>query len=354
MKKGEPVEVTFDTQIRLANKVDIDLSDFRTKLQNMKDGDSFYIGRAVNGPNDIRIPHEYVSRVHLKVEKINGKIVITDVGSTNGTILNTTQPDFAAKFKPKKLQEKFGNGKETYGHFFNEYNQNYKNLRRAQYSPESSYRGNVEDFEDYIGAAAYDNPPNGSVVYPGNGWSWRQFKNGCRRLAKDRVSLNVVADKRMIQELDRLMLKGEFVDKNGRLVKLDDSVFTKGMYKTPQTAEGWLTRHDPITMYFDEKVSPEMLDAISQITEKYARTSSNGKALMNSLEGKPWIANEAYTPEAQIKKLYERAKKLNPDLADMIYSESMDHGQWNVSTGMYAAMEKLVDEYEMFLKMART
>ena len=208
------------------------------------------------------------------------------------------------------------------------------------------------DFEADIGAAAYDNPPNGSVVYPGNGWSWRQFKNGCRRLAKDRVSLNVVADKRMIQELDRLMLKGEFVDKNGRLVKLDDSVFTKGMYKTPQTAEGWLTRHDPITMYFDEKVSPEMLDAISQITEKYARTSSNGKALMNSLEGKPWIANEAYTPEAQIKKLYERAKKLNPDLADMIYSESMDHGQWNVSTGMYAAMEKLVDEYEMFLKMS--
>src|SRR5699024_6040093 len=104
----------------------------------------------------------------------------------------------------------------------------YDNLRGAQYTPESSFRGNVDDFEDYIGAAAYDNPPAGSIVFPGNGWSWRQFKNGCKRLAKDRVSLNVVGDKKMIQELDRLMLKGEFIDKNGRLVKLSDSAFTKG------------------------------------------------------------------------------------------------------------------------------
>ena len=349
MKKGEPVEVTFDTQIRLANKVDIDLSDFRTKLQNMKDGDSFYIGRTVNGPDDIRIPNDYVSGTHLKIEKVNGKIVVTDMGSTNGTILNTTQPDYAAKFKPREIYDKFGAGKDNGETFYREYDRNYNNLREASYTKESSIRGSVYEFDEALSTAN----PGIKLTYE-NGWLWHRPKNGCKGLGKDRVSLNVVGDKKLIEELDRLITKGEFIDKNGKLVKLKNKEFTKGFYKTCLDSDDWLTRHDPITMYFDEKVSPEMLDALAQVTEKYARKPSNGKALMNSLEGKPWIANEAYTPEAQIKKLYERAKKLNPDLADMIYSESMDHGQWNVSTGMYAAMEKLVDEYEMFLKMART
>ena len=347
MKKGEPVEVTFDTKIRLANKVDIDLSDFRTKLQNMKDGDSFYIGRTVNGPDDIRIPNDYVSGTHLKIEKVNGKIVVTDMGSTNGTILNTTQPDYAAKFKPREIYDKFGAGKDNGETFYREYDRNYNNLREASYTKESSIRGSVYEFDEALSTAN----PGIKLTYE-NGWLWHRPKNGCKGLGKDRVSLNVVGDKKLIEELDRLITKGEFIDKNGKLVKLKNKEFTKGFYKTCLDSDDWLTRHDPITMYFDEKVSPEMLDALAQVTEKYARKPSNGKALMNSLEGKPWIANEIYTPEEQIENLWKRAGRLNSDLADMIYREANEHGHWNVSTGQYAALEKLVNEYEMFLKMS--
>ena len=347
MQKGETIEVSPDTKIRLAGRVDIDLADFKNKLAAMKDGDSFYIGRTVNGPNDIRVPNDYVSGTHLKVEKVNGKIVITDVGSTNGTVLNTTNPDFAAKFKPREMYSKFGDGKDNYNTFYREYNRNYDDLRMANYTEEASFRGNIAEFED----ALMSSEPGINLEF-NNGWLWRKPDNGFKGYARDRVSLNVVGDKRLIEELDRLMSKGEFIDKNGRLVKLNDDVFTKGYYKTPTGANGWLERHDPITMYFDDKISPEMLDAISQVTEKYARKPSNGKSLMNSVEGKPWIANEAYTSQKQIQNLYNRAKSLNPELADMIYKEANSHGKWNVSTGMYAAMEKLVNEYEMFLRMS--
>ena len=347
MQKGSAVEVSLDTQIRLANKVDINLADFKDKINALKDGESFFIGRTVSGPNDVRIANPYVSGTHLKVEKINGKIVITDMDSTNGTILNTTQPDYAAAYNPSDLAQKFGT--TNYSVFSKLYNDNYDNLRMASYSPESSFKhSTMSQIDDTVSPGIH---PSGTFVTFGNGWSWRILDNGCKRAARDRVSLNVVADTRMIDELDRLLCKGEFIDKNGKLIKLSDDALTKGYYKTPQNANEWLTRHDPITMYFDTKVSPEMLDAIAQVTEKYARTPSNGKALMNSLEGKPWIANEIYTPQNEIVALYNRARGLNRDLATLIYNEANQHGSWNVSTGMYAALEKLVNEYEMYRQM---
>lgn len=109
----------------------------------------------------------------------------------------------------------------------------------------------------------------------------------------DRISLNVKADKNCLRELDMLLEKGVYVNSKGEKVKIK---VPDAYYKTPQSLDEWGTRHDPITMYFDGKVSKELEDAIAEITAKYARKPCNGKALMNSLEGKPWIAHEAYTP----------------------------------------------------------
>lgn len=350
--KNEPVVVAPNSKIRLGNAVDIDLADFKDKIASMKDGDSFIIGRNVRGANDIQINNNYVSGQHLKIEKIDGKIVVTDLSSTNGTVINTTKPDYAAKYDPN-LRHKFGN--QQYDDFERLYNQNYDDLRMANYSRESSL-GKKSEYFDRVFEDGFDTKLQGSGmgVMDKSGWRWRQFANGMNRNnVVDRISLNVKADKNMIDELDKLMLKGEYVNAQGKKVKLSDAAFTKGYYKTPQNTSDWLTRHDPITMYFDDTVSPEMLNAIAEITQKYARTPSNGKALMNSVEGKPWIAHEAYTPPAKIQALYEEAKLLNPKLGQLIYSEANSHGNWNVSTGQYAAFEKLVNEYKLALPVNR-
>ena len=73
---------------------------------------------------------------------------------------------------------------------------------------------------------------------------------------------------------------------------------------------------------------------------------------MNSLDGKPWIAHEAYTPVADAQALYKEALKLNPELAEGLgYYLGRDR-EWNCSTGSYAAAKRLVDEYKLSIRNA--
>lgn len=335
-----PVMVAPDSKIRLANHVDIDLQDFQSRFDLMQDGDSFLIGRTVSGPNDICINNEYVSGQHLKIEKIDGKIYVTDLSSSNGTVINTTKPDYAAQWHPQ-TSGRYANA--TSDDFYRIADQYYDDLRLANYSYESSVNPNIRqsDVMPEEGIMRTENITGFGM----RGWFWRKP----RRLQGepnivDRISLNVKADKKMLEELDRLMQTGEYVNKQGRTVKLD---VPEGYYKTPQTLEDWGSRHDPITMYFSETISQDLQNAIADITEKYARTPSNGKALMNSLEGKPWIAHEAYTSVETAKGLYEEARRLNPELAKAMYYQLGGNEGWNCSTGMYAAAKRMVDEYKM-------
>jgi hypothetical protein len=162
----------------------------------------------------------------------------------------------------------------------------------------------------------------------------------------DRISLNVKADRNLLLELDRLLETGEYINKQGQMVKID---VPAGEYKTPPNLSEWTKRHDPITMYFSEQVSTELETAIAEITEKYARQSTNGKALMNSLEDKPWIAHESYITVEQAQALYRRAQSLSPELANGIAYYVAANNNWNCSTGAYAAAQRMVDEFQMSL-----
>ncbi len=344
LRPNSPQKVNTSTKIRLANRVDIDLKDLSDKFNQMKDGDFFIIGRNVSGPNDICINNRYVSSQHLRVEKINGEIYVTDLSSKNGTILNSTQADYAAQWKPDLN--------------FSGYNSNdfqmrmdkyYDELRRGNYTYEASIR-NITDndielpyiFEDFRQKefCKICNMGGWSLRVPNKNYSHRNWN------PVDRVSLNVVADKECLRELDMLLEKGEYINKNGQRVKIKVPV---AEYKTPASLNEWCERHDPITMYFAEKISPELEQAIAEITEKYARTPSNGKALMNNLEGKPWISHEPYVDPKDAQNLYKRAMELNPELAKTISNELNDAGDWNCSSGQFAAAKRLVDEYEMSL-----
>lgn len=342
--KGERVKADINSVIRLGNKVDIDLRDLQGKLNAMKDGDSFMIGRTVTGINDIRINNEYISGQHLKIEKINGEIYVTDM-STNGTVLNTTNPNYAAKWSPN-MAGQYNNARSW--DFNSKCNQYYDELRMADYSyAESVNAGRITDADINPMFAEFEFV----TTSPQNGWSWRKPKKlkGRSINVVDRISLNVKADKNCLRELDMLLEKGVYVNSKGEKVKIK---VPDAYYKTPQSLDEWGTRHDPITMYFDGKVSKELEDAIAEITAKYARKPCNGKALMNSLEGKPWIAHEAYTPVEDAKKLYDEAMKLNPELAQGIASWVGKDDAWNCSTGMFAAAQRMVDEYKLSLRQS--
>ena len=336
LNQNEAVKVSTQDSIRLGNKVDIDLSDFEDKFKAMKDGDSFYIGRTVKGPNDIKINNEYVSGTHLKVEKRNGEIYITDM-SRNGTTLNTTQPDYAAKYSPE-VQAKYDNAR-TGQDYYNIMEDNYSNLRNADYSYESSVRNNISDV-DLMDTKNVDIRSNGY-------WFFRNPKGKTfvdSNNVVDRISLNVVADKNMLKELDELCASGTYINSKGERVQINQQNCT---YKTPPSLEGWTERHDPITMYFDQEVSQEFQDALAEITAKYQRPSPNGKALMNSLEGKPWIAHESYIKPDDAKALYEEAKQLDSELANAIFHYLDGGGRWNCSTGQFAAAQKTLDEFKL-------
>jgi pSer/pThr/pTyr-binding forkhead associated (FHA) protein len=51
-------------------------------------GQPLVVGRGGGSEVDLRIDDERVSRVHLSVQEIDGHIVVSDLGSSNGTIVN--------------------------------------------------------------------------------------------------------------------------------------------------------------------------------------------------------------------------------------------------------------------------
>ena len=50
------------------------------------ESDSFIIGRSSKA--DIVVPHEGMSRQHCQIEVVNGDIFVTDLGSTNGVLID--------------------------------------------------------------------------------------------------------------------------------------------------------------------------------------------------------------------------------------------------------------------------
>lgn len=89
LQKGQSVEIQGSTKLNLANIIEIDLNDptIKARINNLPEGGRLTIGRE----GDIRIndSSNVVSRVHVIIEKRNGKIYVID-NSTNGTITKTT------------------------------------------------------------------------------------------------------------------------------------------------------------------------------------------------------------------------------------------------------------------------
>lgn len=212
---------------------------------------------------------------------------------------------------------------------------NYDDLRLSgKYTREESISGNFDDI--------YNSTIKGAETHFENGWLWHKLDNDCKMIGKDRVSLAVKADPKMLVELDELMLKGSYKDAAGNIHQLKGKEFTKGFYKTDIDEESWMQRHDPLTFYFDDTVSEEMIDALATVTDKYKRIPQ--RELPGAVDGCPWIAHEAYITGADIDKLIQEAGKVNRNLADAIKSEGR-----NISTGQYNSYKKLIADYKQYI-----
>lgn len=217
----------------------------------------------------------------------------------------------------------------------------YDDLRLSgKYTMEESITGNFDDFLDYN-----PNVKGINVFYnPTNGWIWHSLDNGCKRIGKDRISLAVKADPKMLAEIDELMLTGSYKDTAGNIHQLKGKEFTKGYYKTDTDEESWLKRHDPLTFYFDETVSEEMIDALAIVTDKYKRIPQ--RELPGAVEGCPWIAHEAYITGADIDVLIKEAGTIDINLANAIKAEGR-----NISTGQYNSYKQLINDYKRYLAL---
>ncbi len=89
LQKGQPFEVQGDAKLNLANQINIDLNDpnIKSRIDNLPEGGRLTIGRDA----DINISDDFkrVSRVHVIIEKHNGKIYVID-NSSNGTVITQT------------------------------------------------------------------------------------------------------------------------------------------------------------------------------------------------------------------------------------------------------------------------
>lgn len=56
------------------------------EIKQVVDADECVIGRS--SKSDVVVPHEGMSRSHCKIELINGEFYVTDLGSTNGVLLD--------------------------------------------------------------------------------------------------------------------------------------------------------------------------------------------------------------------------------------------------------------------------
>lgn len=194
----------------------------------------------------------------------------------------------------------------------------YKDLRLGEYPTSALVTKNIEEITAK-GTASIK-------VKNQNGWHYRTPIARKSGKSVDRISVNVLADEKLIKSLDDLFASGK----------------VKGYYKTPDTNLNWLERHDPITIYLDEKATPETLDAVKTACEKYIRSTED------VLSGKKFASGMALQKspdEKDIKAVLEQAKNIDPILEDVLRKQFTDtaSGKLITSAGYMDSANKLIN-----------
>lgn len=208
--------------------------------------------------------------------------------------------------------------------------------------------------DDYYKAVPHDNDiidytskgNNLVEVRNENGWHFRKALSMSKhpRIAykipkeeQERVSFAAIANKKLIDILDDYVA-------NKRLA----------IYKTPADGVIWLERHDPMTMYFLEEITPEVKKELKDIfNNKDFNRSFHAK---NPLEGDEFfsgVAREKTPTQKEIEKLLGDVKSIDMDAYKILYENYLEKGanppRFKVSSGMFQSGKKVKELCEKHL-----
>ena len=205
--------------------------------------------------------------------------------------------------------------KTTYGNLLEAL---YKDLRLGEYPASDIITKNIDDITSKC--------TKSTIVRAQNGWHYRMPLRKIPVKSADRISVNALADKNLIKELDDLFASGK----------------VKGYYKTPENSLNWLERHDPITIYLDEKATPQTLEDVKSVCEKYIR-SKEDVLLGNKFA--PGMALQKSPNEQDIMEVLAQAKAVDEDLESVLRVNFTNHsnGKLITSAGYIDSAKKLID-----------
>jgi len=158
-----------------------------------------------------------------------------------------------------------------------------------------------------------------------NGWHYRLPKGRHHRETVDRISINALADENLIRDLDKLLCEGKI----------------KGYYKTPDSALNWLERHDPVTIYLDEKATPEQLELIRKTCAKYVRSTDD---VLAGKKFAPGFALQQSPKETDIKAILSKMETIDLNLAQAAREFfTIGSQELKASAGEMEAVNKLLN-----------
>lgn len=300
---SEPEEIADIPKV--SQKSGINATELSTKLQSLKEGQSFVIkGRTnINGE---------ISNKLYKVENKNGKILITEIKVThqnqvkNDTIPQETIDEFIS-ILPADLKQKMANFR-TIEEFKETFEEIQNNVSTKVTQPITK-----QDL-------ATTKNKNTTIVFR-NGTFFRvplNHKLVTQQNAVDAIVLNVEADKRFLEELDEVISTGKYTDSQGKQIKIRPQNATLA---TTSIVEEWQNKEDPAVVYFDKKIEPEMEEAIIEISRKYARKVSSETQLSASADKNPAVIQENADKEKRIQEIIAKMGLQNPpQLREFIFS----------------------------------
>lgn len=164
-----------------------------------------------------------------------------------------------------------------------------------------------------------------------DGWHYRIPKNrrefgwSMNNPSTDRLSLNVVADEKLIAALDDFFSQGK----------------AKGYYKTPDQSSNWLERHDPITIYLHEPTRPDIEQALAELVQPFIRGTDD---VLVGRKIAPGFAAETSPTQAQLEGVIQSAKQIDPDFGSAVQQYFTDQAtqKLKASSGNITAVNRLI------------
>lgn len=227
--------------------------------------------------------------------------------------------DLESKIKVRQIEKNIYTDEEVIGYLLRD---SYDALRKHAYPVDFRHNSLIHEL------SGKDTPL--IRVKHENNWHYRLPKDvdttGLKTV--DRFSLNVNADERLLVLLDELFASGK----------------VKGYYKTPELAEGWLARHDPITVYLYEPTNPIFEQELATLVKPFIRS---GDDVLMGRTVAPGITMETSPSLSAIETALQQADAIDPILGKGVrkYLELPDSTELRASTGQMYAINQMLARY---------